>query len=457
MLPVVERIISFLQADLPRRHRAQVALFATLLALCVLRTYFGGPIPSMRYGPDAFIPLDGAWRVVNGQIPHVDFHTPIGPVIYLLGALSMRLAPSGISLSFSQALAGLIFAVWSLRISTRRLASVPRAMFCIFAVLLAMAPYELGESPLVLSPSTTYNRYSYVLLTFILLETLSAPRGPVDIVREERVGGLSTGVGVALLLFLKVSFFLAAILLIGVMPFLGHRRGKPAWMGCISGFAVIFVMMLFYLDGNIGAVWYDLRMAAGAKRVSLHDAADVLFQNIMPMAFLVALAFFASLIELANEDRPRTYHLTATAVAVCAISYLVILGNHQEAGMPLGVTFAILVMHWLCTSRGKSSGDRNSLLVRGVLLGWSAFILLPPIALDLVGLGYGVWKSVTVDRSSILKFDSQPLAPLLFMGPPPSRDFGPRYVACINEGLRMLRTQPGSDAIVTLANTDPFS
>lgn len=452
-LAAIESVIRLCQADFLSRRSTRLLLLAALLIPCVLRTYFGAPIPMKRYGPDAFILLDGAWRVLNGQVPHVDFYTSFGPAMYLLVALGMKLASStALGLSYCQALVGAALALWSFRISTRRLAGVPAVLFCVFVVLLSLAPYEIGESPSSLAPSTTYNRYSYALLALIVLEALCPPRSEANRKREELVGGISTGMALAITLFLKISFFLAGIPLVAALC-LCRRQDRRRWIGCASAYVLLFLAAMVYLRFDVAAIWHDFRLTAGAKTIPLQRDADVLLETFGPMLSLIFLSFFASFLGTRGERKTFPRHLTFAAVVVAMVSYLVTLGNHQDSGLPLGVALTIILPGVICGDRSSAKSDRNLSLYRGVLLIWSAFFFIPPIASDLAGLGYGAIKANLYRHSSVLEFDSPRLQPMLFVG---SREFGSSYVTCINEGIRMLQGLPGSETIATLGYTNPF-
>jgi len=451
-LAAIETVLHLFQSDFLHRRSVRLLLLAALLIPCVVRTYFGAPIPMKRYGPDAFILLDGAWRVLNGQVPHVDFYTSWGPVIYLLVALGMKLASStALGLSYCQALVGVVLAFWSFRIATRRLAAVPAVLFCVFVVLLSLAPYEIGESPVSLAPSTTYNRYSYALLALVVLEALCPPRTGTNRQKEELMGGISTGLALGITLFLKISFFLAGVPLLAALC-LCRPQDRRRWIGCASGFGLLFLAAMAYLRFDIGAVWHDLRLTAGAKKVPLQRGADVLLPTFGPMLWLILLSFFASLVRARGEEKIFPRHLTFAAVVVAMVNYLVILGNHQDSGLPLGVALTIILLG-VISGDGSQKTDRNLSLYRAVLLVWSAFFFIPPIASDLAGLGYGAIEANLSRHSSILEFDSPRLKPMLFMG---SREFGPTYVACINEGVQTLRKLPESETIAALGYTNPF-
>ncbi|HTV40861.1 MAG TPA: hypothetical protein VMF08_09810 [Candidatus Sulfotelmatobacter sp.] len=65
-----------------------VALFgAILLAMLCL-----GAAPFRDGAWDAIILLNGGWRIVSGQIPHTDYHNPVGPLTYLLVAFGIKVA-----------------------------------------------------------------------------------------------------------------------------------------------------------------------------------------------------------------------------------------------------------------------------------------------------------------------------------------------------------------------------
>src|ERR1700681_4846280 len=82
--------------------RALVALI--ILGLCLVRGYVG-MWGSRIYTQDAFPILDGAWRVINGQRPHVDFYTGLGPMTYLMTAAGMVIAGGNAAgLAYGQAI-----------------------------------------------------------------------------------------------------------------------------------------------------------------------------------------------------------------------------------------------------------------------------------------------------------------------------------------------------------------
>src|SRR5208282_286473 len=76
-------------------RRSGLVLLAIFILLAILFGLVGTPPISVPW--DTAILLDGGWRIINGQVPHADFHTPIGPLTYLLAAFGMKIAPPSAS------------------------------------------------------------------------------------------------------------------------------------------------------------------------------------------------------------------------------------------------------------------------------------------------------------------------------------------------------------------------
>src|SRR4051794_20418545 len=79
-----------------------ILMIVTLTALLVAGS---GHTVSARYLNDLMIFLDGAHRVVSGQIPNRDFHTPMGPLVSILPAAGLLITgtlgaamPAGVAL-----------------------------------------------------------------------------------------------------------------------------------------------------------------------------------------------------------------------------------------------------------------------------------------------------------------------------------------------------------------------
>ncbi|WP_062011584.1 hypothetical protein [Aureimonas sp. AU4] len=77
-----------------------VSLCALLACAVLLSLRVTVPIGAMYW--DLYVVVDGATRVLDGQVPSVDFFAPVGPLGYWLQALGMRLFPAGQPLLLTQ-------------------------------------------------------------------------------------------------------------------------------------------------------------------------------------------------------------------------------------------------------------------------------------------------------------------------------------------------------------------
>src|SRR5579863_8805001 len=75
----------------PRTSRVCVAFLLGIVLLTAVFLVKMGATVVLCFPGDIAGTLDGGWRVINGQIPHVDFYTPLGSVTHLIVALGMRL------------------------------------------------------------------------------------------------------------------------------------------------------------------------------------------------------------------------------------------------------------------------------------------------------------------------------------------------------------------------------
>src|SRR5215469_15595222 len=89
--PFFDREISWLRMGARKARWITLAVFSPLiLYLIVIAKLTTGPINVFHN--DALWMLDNGWRVLNGQVPHRDFYSPLGPLEYGILAAGMLLA-----------------------------------------------------------------------------------------------------------------------------------------------------------------------------------------------------------------------------------------------------------------------------------------------------------------------------------------------------------------------------
>jgi hypothetical protein len=128
--------------DYKRLTRMLVSVFVFTVAI-LLNQFYG----YFGYMPlDQSIIFDGAWRVLNSQIPHVDFWTPYGvPAILAQAAIFRIFGVSWSAYVFHASLCNAFFAVFVLSAGTRLGLTLPVALF--FALVTAFVSYPPMGTP----------------------------------------------------------------------------------------------------------------------------------------------------------------------------------------------------------------------------------------------------------------------------------------------------------------------
>lgn len=437
----VARLEAFWRYPLLKFRSAHAALFVVIAVVCALRAWIG--LSGVQvFTPDAFMPLDGAWRMLNGQRPHLDFYSFMGVLVYLPTLLGLLLASGGAEgFAYGQALVGLFSGLSSYLLTRKRLPDVPAALFCLSIVLLVTAPFPLGQSPLFTSPATTYNRYGYAALALILLEAVAPAKRTGN--RQELLGGISTGSLLVMLFFLKITFFGAAVFLIGALAFCRPQTARR-WAGIAAGCAALSLSFNAYFGFTLMPMIRDFVMVAGAKRVFAR--AYQLDSILVDAGTLISFAAITALLLLLQKRSHSARAVTIAGAAVCFAGTVLLFGSSEPHGTPLAIFFVLLALSQLAR---RSSGD--SRLLSGAVLLWGSVFTLTAIAPSLMGFGYAAFLRVQATRHEIPMAGST-LATFI----PTGTDSW--YRAFVNDGLALVKQNraPG-DTLMCLEFTNPFS
>ena len=237
--------------DLIRSRAAPISgRLVSIAAFTVLVVAFAALLRVIPYGRavwDFVFILDGAYRIGLGQMPHVDFGSPIGALTLYLTYFAERLFPGGQPFVGLHALAWLImvppFAVLAPRMHRGWTFA---ASFAVLA-LVVLVPYTLDPTMLSeISYFATYNRFATGILFLA---------GLWFVLPKARGDGVLLGYLFTALLFLKITAALAMLGLVTSAVLLG--RARPI---------VLFVMLLV-----AGAVAGLIELATGLVSGYLHD------------------------------------------------------------------------------------------------------------------------------------------------------------------------------------------
>lgn len=449
------------------KHSLTVTIGAVLLVSVMAGAT--GAIHARLYGHDIFFLLDNGWRALHGQRVHVDYSSGWGPLTFLLVAAGLAVSGGSVAaVSYANAFVALATGLWSAWLAAGRSSAIARIAYPCFVALLVAAPFVLGEAPFWTSHGMVYNRYGYALLAIIILECFQ-PVADSSVSRRRRLGEpILTGCAAGLLLFLKVSYFIIAMALLGTSLLFWKRR-RPRALGYAAGFAGTALLFLAYLRFDVAAMVCDLLAVGAARSGSLglrQGFADLLAGAIghaAPLGILaVGCARLCRTTQTGELSLWRTFRYPIAAVIVVGADALLILTNAQLGAYPLTVAFALVLLISIEPALGSSAlvSSRKAasllLLIAGLLAG-------PMIVIQCVGLVYGLVEArANPNPPGVLRFESPRLHSLVLYDAPPhdidTYSNGREYVASLNDGMRLLaaHTRP-ADKVATLDMFNPFA
>ncbi len=418
-------------------------VFFIVAGLCAVRAYVG-MIGSRGFSHDGFMLLDGAWRMLNGQRPHIDFYSHVGFLTYLPTAIGLRISHgTAWGLGYGQALVGLLLGVWTYLLGRKRLADVPLALMCVSVVLMAVAPFALGFSPLKPGPAMIYNRQGYALLALILVEAFSDTRRRTP--REQFWGGFSSGAIVAILFFLKITYFAAAgFLLVALLPC--RPQMKQRWTGMVIGWVAVTFTCCAYFGFRLGPMEHDLVTIGGGKHIPwswyLIDAV------IGSAGVMAALAIGITLL-LAAQGEGRSARSVATlGLAVAAAGVALIFGNYEQSGFPMTVFLAIVALNVAALKAAPTA--RSTEFFEASLLLFGSVLIAGSLVSGAMGTAFALGQRLFFHDTT--SFDSPALSGFTTG---PDDDW---YAALVNDGIPLVeKYRKPADTLMSLDFVNPFS
>lgn len=237
-----------------------------VVCLAVLAAAFA--ITDIPYGRaiwDFLFVLDGAYRISLGQVPHLDFTSPVGSLSLYLTAVATCLFPGGNAFVGLHALAWLLVMV-PFAVIAPRFRSAP-AFYAALALLAVIMLIPITVDNTILSEISyfaTYNRFATGFL-FVSGLWLVLPKGRYD--------WWLVAYLLVVLFFLKIT---AAVVLIGVVAaavVLGRWRLGRA-LAALAVFIIALAVVELLSGGMVGGYIRDIR---AMSRVNAGGALHGLF------------------------------------------------------------------------------------------------------------------------------------------------------------------------------------
>jgi hypothetical protein len=337
------------------RYAAASSLIAMILS--ALTIYNG---PSVIDAPtDVFVLIGGAWRMLLGQIPHVDFHNPIGALTY--GFVEAGMAIGGaetLGFPWAATLLLAVAAIWASAVAYSRLEPWLAFGFVVFIALLCVATRPLGYAPDTHSYAMLYNRIAWVWLSILTLQAFIEPRRAPA---RTALDAASLGVLLGLLFYTKITFAifggLALALAMLLRPDLRRLRSLAA---AGAGLAASILAVWAATGAAPLAYLADIAAAGGVQspEARVRWLLGALKFGVIPLA-LVSLAWAAivgrRILTRRRLDR-QSLAVTLQFAFLCGAGLALTTTNAGERGeVPLYAMAGLILLH----NRALALDDRS--------------------------------------------------------------------------------------------------
>lgn len=435
-----------------------------LVGLCLLETALGA-MPTRVYAHDYFMFLDGAWRMVNGQVPNRDFFSGYGILVWypLRGALSLYGYDIN-SLGLARALFTAGIGVWFFLLSRLMPRGSLSVLPGIFILVFVSAARPIGEYPTWISHAMFYERVGYSLVMLIIFEQLHISRfegvaGP----REANpwimfLRGVSTGAALVCAPLINVSFFVPALVLLitGLSLFGIHRRQLA---GILAGSLAALTFAVACLHLRPVFFLRELTQPAHQLEAITGEALRTLVTESGMFLFILAAGFVVVATKGITRSVALKYLLATVVIEACDLYCRATdsLGGELPLASFWCLSCAILLLAFPASSE-VSRLRRQRVMAMLVLCG----LAVPIFADDLASTVYAAFKTVMVRRHPAPRIDAARLQrwdPQDWLGKDPNyfgRN-GQHLVQATNDGIHLLeRASRPDESVFCLAYANPF-
>ncbi|MFQ6549179.1 hypothetical protein AADZ90_014575 [Aestuariibius sp. 2305UL40-4] len=275
-------------------RRNSLILAAILTGLIVVlggAALLQGAVLLTKHEGDAIHMSEIVLRMADGQVPHLDFMTPIGGLAAAPFAMFV-MAGFGIGLSiiFSQILVAVILAPMAWRVGTSRFGFWPAVLFAGSIVVLALAMIDGGSSE-GLSISMHYNRWAWAISFIALGLAVFEPRKAAP-----TLDGIVIGLCAAALVLIKATY--AAVLIpILILALLMRQDWRALAVAFVAGLVVAAGVTLWlgpeywmaYAGDLLTVAQSEIRSAPGKSFVGVLTAPPYRAGTLAALAAVIIL------------------------------------------------------------------------------------------------------------------------------------------------------------------------
>ena len=327
-------------------------------------------------------------RMADGQWPHLDFMTPIG--LLALAPISIFVkagAGLGHAIFYGQILVAALLVLPVVRVATSRLSGIWPYLYGGFVMLLCLALVH-GEAQSAISISMHYNRWAwavaYVIIPLAVLAPMGQPRPWID--------GALIGLGLAVLVLMKVTYFVAFAPGI-LVALLARRQGRMILATVLAGLAVAAVVTLLGgLEFWLAYLKDLLTVATGDSRQAPGDS----FANVIaaPLYMGGSLTLIAAVIFLRQAGRAVEGLALLVLMPGCFYVAYQNYGNDPQ-WLYLLALLAFVLMPTADIKNGLGWDLRDALRITGIL----ALAFGAPSAIN---LAFSPWRHLAADTEDTI-------------------------------------------------------
>ncbi len=308
--------------DRAGRRKAVLVVACFALVACAALVLPGRTVTTM-YLNDLLIFLDGAHRILEGQVPGRDFHTALGPLVFYAPALGLRLTDDmGAAMPVATALYALLLLPAMLQIFATRLPAALVLIAGAFFVAILVMPANPGDGISAVTFAMFYNRVGWMAFSTLLVLHLPPDRPHR---RQEACDVVAVVVLVLAVAFTKASYAAAVPVLFAFLLFDPAKRRMVASASLVAAVSGIALALTW---GGWAGHLDDLLLAAsvsGGPR-SISDSTSVILRNLADHVLFIFAAALA-----VRRTRSGT---DAAFYGLCAVvGFLLIRQNFQSWGI----------------------------------------------------------------------------------------------------------------------------
>jgi hypothetical protein len=316
-----------------RATAAPILLTGAIAAAAAWLLASPGLVVSREMTWDLLFNLAGAWHLHNGQVPHVDFHDPVGQLYFRLTQLGFWLCgPTAFAVVPGKVVAGAFVFVCAASASATRLPPLAATVFILFTSLLALMPVNVGDAMTDFTFAMSYNTYGWAALSVLSLLLFMPGRRQGG----ERLDALLSALLMAALYYLKITYFAAALVELAAAFVLCRQVRSTAWL--VAGALVVLNAMAPYNWPYLA----DIRAAvqAGAAELGPAHLRFLLRANAVELSLYVAATAVALVLWWRGRVAP---HVPSAAALLTVLGFVLLALNTQLRGLPLGMVALFLL------------------------------------------------------------------------------------------------------------------